>query len=52
MITRQYVATVQHDEGFIRIRTAARNKKVARDLIMKFEGCPARAIKSVECVRP
>jgi flavoprotein len=42
-----YIATVQHDQGIIKIAVPARNKKVARELIMAAEHCPSRAIKEV-----
>jgi hypothetical protein len=45
---KQYRVFLTHDKGRAVIRVPARNKKVARDLIMKAEGCPARAIQSVE----
>jgi ferredoxin len=44
---RLYVATVQHDKGTVKIAVPARNKKIARELIMAAEHCPSRAIKEI-----
>jgi ferredoxin len=44
---RTYVVTLKHDAGLMDIALGARNKGVAKDMIMAAEHCPARAIKKI-----
>lgn len=39
-----FIATVKHDNGIVKIRTAAPDEKAAKEIIMAAEGCPERAI--------
>ena len=39
-----YIIKVQHDKGVLVIKTAARSKKAAIQMVMASEGCPLSAI--------
>ena len=47
MRIRIYIVTVKHDEGLMDIALGARNKEVARDIVMAAEHCPVKAIKKI-----
>jgi hypothetical protein len=42
-----YLLTVKHDAGIVRIHTAATSVSVAKYLVMEAECCPERAIRLV-----
>jgi hypothetical protein len=44
---KTFIITVQHDWGQLDIALVARNKTVAKKIVMQAEGCPASAIKKV-----
>ena len=44
----QYILTVKHDDGTVRIRTAASSEEAAIQNVMNAEGCPRQAIKGVK----
>ena len=49
---KMYQATIKHDNGKVKIRTAATDKETAIKIICNAEGCPERAIiKIVELIK-
>lgn len=49
---KTYQVTVKHDNGKVKIRTAATDKDAARNIICSAEGCPDTAIlKVVELIK-
>ena len=46
----QYLVTIRHDAGIIRITTTATSAESAIAIIMQSEGCPRSAIKSVKII--
>jgi len=47
----QYVLTVKHDNGTVKIRTSGSSESAAIEKVMSSEGCPRRAITKVEKVK-
>ncbi len=47
---QQFVVTVKHDKGKVRIKTTASSADAAKSIVCKAEGCPESAIVSVEKV--
>ena len=45
--TKSYIVHVRHDNGEFLFLVGARNKEVAREMVMAFERCPRRAIRQV-----
>lgn len=43
----QYIVTVNHDNGKVKIRTHAQDEITAKSIVIAAEGCPERAIQSV-----
>lgn len=43
---------LRHDRGFVSIRLTATSECRARDMIMKIERCPERAIRRVDDLGP
>ena len=43
-----YIFKLKHDNGSIRMKVIARNEEVARNMIMRAELCPNRAITLIE----
>lgn len=41
---KKYICTVQHDNGTVKIVVSASSIAEAREMVMKFENCPARAV--------
>jgi len=44
----KYIVKVKHDKGTVNIKTSASSPEVAKELVMKSEGCPASSIISVK----
>jgi len=44
---REYIVSVKHDKGTIRIRTSGSTIEDAKKKIMEYEGCPESAITSI-----
>ena len=44
---KHYVVTLRHDDGTIRIRTAASSAEVAIDIVLRAEHTPQSAVVSV-----
>jgi flavoprotein len=44
---KEYIVTVEHDKGTIRIRTSGSTIEDAKNKIMNYEGCPEGAIISI-----
>jgi len=44
---KEYIASVKHDKGVIRIRTTGSTIDTAKKKIMEYEGCPECAIISI-----
>jgi hypothetical protein len=51
MQSHDYVLTLKHDNGKFRIRTAAEDEKMAKQLVMAAENCPECAIVKVHPVK-
>lgn len=50
MKIHQFIVTVKHDNGTVRIKTAARNAETAKQLVMAAEHCPPSAIRRVRYI--
>jgi hypothetical protein len=48
MTFSKFTFKVSHDKGTVKISTVATSEETARQMIMKAEGCPARALKLVK----
>ncbi len=48
---KQFIVTVQHDNGTVKIRVIASDESKARQMVMKAEGCPESAIIRVRRAR-
>ncbi len=44
----QFSATIKHDKGSFKIHTVATSEEVAKQMIMKAEGCPESAIIKIK----
>ena len=47
-IMRYYTLTVKHDNGKVKLKTAATSEQAARKIIQNNEGCPDCAIIKVK----
>jgi hypothetical protein len=50
MDVHRYLVRVKHDNGIVNIKTTATSEEWARKVVMKAEGCPERAIISVQWI--
>ena len=51
MQVNQYIVSMQHDDGVIRIQTAATSKEAAAVIVCKAEHAPRRSVISIKRIR-
>ena len=45
---KTYKLTLKHDNGTVNLIVKAENEEAAKQIVMKAEGCPARAITKIK----
>ena len=48
---KTFIATLEHDNGTVKIKVTASSRKAAKTMIMSAENCPSRAIISITEVK-
>lgn len=45
---KQFIITLRHDKGKIKLKTAASSEDAAIQNVLNFEGCPRRAVINIK----